>query len=112
MPYMSMGPSHDMPYLTATVSATAQTVTPVTGVAGNVIRVYAVILGGSTTTVVTFQDSTGVFTGGITLALGNALVLENQGTPWFTTAPGASFQIVNTVATLGGVIYYTIDKYF
>lgn len=112
MPYVSHGPSHDMPYTVATVSATAQTVTVVTGVTSQVIRVYALFLVTGTATTVTFQDSVGVFSGGLTLGATAIFTLPNAGTPWFTTAPGASFQIINSASTLAGTVYYTIDKYY
>lgn len=111
MAYVALGPSNDMPYSTAVISATAQTVTPVAAVTGQIIRVYGVVLGGSTTTTVIFQDSTVAFTGAITVALGVPLILPLLGAPWFISAPGASFQIVNSVTTLGGIIYYTQNRF-
>lgn len=111
MSYFSLGPSNDMPYSTAVVTITATTGTVVSSVTGSIIRVYAVVLGGTAATAVTFQDSVGAFSGAIQLALGVPLVLPNTGTPWFISAPGASFQIVNTVTTLGGTVWYTQNKF-
>lgn len=111
MASVSLGPSETMPFLTALISATNQTITPVAAVTANVIRVYGFIGAGTAATVVTFQDSTAAFTGGIQLALGIPLVMPVTGSPYFITAPGASFQIVNTAATLGGILYYTQSKF-
>lgn len=115
MPKVALGPEHDMPYLIATAAATAQTATVVTGVAANVIRVYAVILSASANTVASLTDSassTGATTGNFNIALNSSLVLPNTGIPWSVTAPGAGFQVVNSVTTLGITVYYTIDKFY
>lgn len=111
MPYVQLGPSNDMPYKTAVVSITATTGTVVSSVTGQIIRVYGVVVGGTAATAVTFQDSTAAFSGAIQLALGVPLVMPPTGAPYFICAPGASFQIVNTVTTLGGIIYYTQNQF-
>lgn len=111
MPYVSLGPSDDMPYSTALITATAQTITPVASVTGQIIRVYGFIGAGTAATTVTFQDSTAAFTGAIQLALGIPLVMPPTGAPYFISAPGASFQIVNSAATLGGILYYRQTRF-
>lgn len=111
MSNVSLGPAETMLFSTALISATAQTITPVAAVSGQVIRVYGFVGGGSAATGVTFQDSTAAFTGVISLALGVPLVMPVTGAPYFISAPGASFQIVNTTATLGGILYYTQSKF-
>jgi len=108
MPYVSLGPSNDMPYKTAVVSITATTGTVVASVTGQIIRVYGALLVAGGTTTVTIQDSVGAFTGGMTLTATGAIVqLLPTGAPYFITAPGASFQIVNSATTLTGVVWYT-----
>jgi hypothetical protein len=110
--YASIGPSNDMPYTTVAVSLTAQTGTIVPSVTGQIIRAYGLLLTAGGTTTVTIQDSVGTFTGGMTLtATGAILTLAPTGAPWFITAPGASFQIVNSASTLTGILYYTQNKF-
>lgn len=112
MPQISLGPSEAQPYLIATVAATNQTVTPVAAVTAQIVKVYAVVLVPSTASTVTFTDSATSFSfGGLALAANSVFKLDPFGCPWFVTAPGASFQITNTVATLTGWVYYTQNKF-
>lgn len=111
MASVSLGPSNDMPYATVIVSGTATTLTPIAAVTGQIIRVYGGILNTTIASTVTLQDSVGAFTGGMAFPATGFLPLVNTGTPWFISAPGASFQIVNSAGVITGVLYYTQNKF-
>lgn len=113
MPYVSTGPSNDMPYSIAIVSSTAATITPVAAVTNQIVRVYKMYLLSSGTAILTPQDGSTALSGGIPLAANGSIVLDSDGCPWYITSPGNAFTIANSGSgvTISGCIYYTQNKW-
>lgn len=79
--------------------------------AGNMIRVYQLLLVSTAAVNVIFKHFTTTFNAfAIPLtAAGSAIVLDHTGQPWFATLPGEAF-IVNLsgAVQVTGQVYYTI----
>lgn len=80
----------------------------VAGVTGQQVRVYKIFLVTTGANTVTFQDGTTAISGAVGLPSNGSIALDMDGTPWFTTSPGAAFNISTSGATaIGGVAYFT-----
>lgn len=112
MPYVSLGPSNDMPLTIAVVSSSATTIAAVSGVAGSVVKVYKLFLVTGGTTNITFADGTTGLSGALPMAANGSITLDLDGTPWFVTSPGAAFNITNSGnLQVSGSVYYTQNKW-
>lgn len=80
----------------------------VAGVAGQVVRVYKIILVTTGANTLTFLDGTTAISGGFGLPSNGSIALDMDGTPWFSTSAGNAFNISTSGATaIGGVAYFT-----
>ena|ERR1700722_15262717 len=89
------------------VNSSSSTIAGVAAVAGQVVRVYKLFLVAAGATNITFEDGANAISGPIALAANEAIVLDIDGTPWFTTSSGNAFNIANSgTVAIGGVVYY------
>ena len=82
--------------------------TIITGVVGQVIRVYRyfLVVGGATN--ITYKDQTIALTGPVPLAANEAMVFTFDTKPWYTCAVGDNFVINSSNAVqVSGRAYYT-----
>lgn len=113
---VSLTPNDSSPFLVAVVSATATTAL-IAGVTNKIVRVYKLFLVASGTTTVTFFDGTASGTalnGGIPFVANGSIVLDLDGTSWFTGSMGNAFTMVSSgsAITVSGAVYYTQQPFY
>ena len=112
-PALVVSPSPNLPKTPTLSSASvnASTVgdnTLVTGVGGETIRVFKVVLVFSEAGTAIFQDGNTALTGPLVMSAGGSIVLDMDVTnPWFLTSAGNNFILNLSGGAVGGVIYYT-----
>jgi hypothetical protein len=79
----------------------------VAAVAGQTTKLYRIILVAAGATTITFKDGATALTGAMTLNAGGAIVLDFDGTPWFTGSANAAFNVNSSAAVqISGRAYY------
>jgi hypothetical protein len=87
--------------------ASASSNTVIAAVAGEIIRVYRVLLVANAAANLTFQDGSTALSGAMALAANSPVVLPNCGIPWYQTSPGNAFNILSsTGAQISGTLWY------
>jgi hypothetical protein len=87
--------------------ASASSNTIVAGVAGQIIRVYRVLLVNTAANSLTFQDGSTALSGAMLLGVSSILILPNCGIPWYQTSPGNAFNILASAGSqVSGTIWY------
>jgi hypothetical protein len=83
--------------------------TLVTGIGGETIRVFKLVLSFSTGTTVVFQDGASTpLSGPVSMLADGSMVLDLDTEPWFLTSAGNDFVMnLSAAGTVGGRIYYT-----
>jgi hypothetical protein len=109
---VSISPSNDSSSLLKTVINATATAT-VAGTAGLIIRVYKLFLVVGGTTNITFQDAGTALSGPLPMVANGSIVLDMDGTPWFTTSSGNGFLIASSGSSIqvSGVVYYQTSPY-
>lgn len=109
MAQMWIGPQNGLPLSVSVVTSTSATVTGVAAITGQIIRVYKMFLVVGGTTNLTFQDGTTALSGALPFVANGSIILDNSGTPWFTTSVGNAFNIGNSGSSVqvSGTVYYT-----
>jgi hypothetical protein len=81
----------------------------IAGVAGQIIRVYRMLIVNVTAVTVQFQDGATNLTGVMSLPATGILSYPMDGNPWFTTSPGNAFNIaLGGAIQVSGSIYFTV----
>jgi len=99
--------AYDLPSIPINFSASGVNLV-IAGIAGQIIRVFRmiVVVGGSTS--LTFQNGSSSLTGPIPLATNEAIVLTLDTAPWFLMSLGNPWQINSSNAVqVSGAAYYT-----
>lgn len=113
MTEVTLGPLDGDSSVTATVIITAATgdYVPISGVAGSVIRIYAILLVPGGTTNITFKNGSTAISGAIPFTstqIMGPLMMPFSGQPYYTLSVGNSFAINSSAAVaLGGNVWYT-----
>ena len=94
--------------LIAISDAAGGDITVVSGVSGQTIRVFRLLLVVSGATDITFKDSTPTsLSGAMPIAANGGIALDFNGDPWYTTAAGKGFIITSSAATqVSGSLWY------
>jgi len=88
--------------------STNGTNTIVSGIPGQVVRVYRIFFVTSAATTVTIQDGGTNLSGAIPLGQNGSVVLDTSGDPWYQSSPGNPINITsNTTAQISGSLWYT-----
>lgn len=104
-------PQNGYPILPAVINSSAATVPAVAAISGNIIRVYKIFFVVGGTTNLTFEDGSTALSGPMPFVANGSLVLDMNGTPWFTTSSGNAFNILNSgAASVNGTVYYTAGQ--
>lgn len=108
MAQMWIGPQSGVVPVASVVNSSSGTVAAVAAVSGYIIRVYKLFLVVGGTSNLTFEDGSTALSGPIPLVANGSVVLDNSGTPWFTTSAGNAFNILNSGSVqISGTVYYT-----
>lgn len=92
----------------AYTTASSGDIAAVPAVAGQIIRVYRLLLVIGGTTNITFKDGTTALTGALPFVVNNQLLLPFDGEPWFTTSQSGQFTINGSQAVqVSGIVYFT-----
>ena len=87
--------------------ASASSNTVIAAVAGEIIRIYRVLIIAAAAATLTFQDGSTALSGAMALAANGTIILPNCGIPWFQTSAGNAFNILSsTGAQISGTIWY------
>lgn len=83
--------------------------TVVSGVAGQLVRVFKVLFTVGAASNITFKDGAGTsLTGAIAYAANQGMVLDFDGEPWFATSAGNAFVMNQSApAAVRGAVWYT-----
>lgn len=93
------------------VNSTSSAISAPAGISGKVIRVYRLFLvvGGATN--LTFEDGSNALCGPLPILANGSIVLDIDGSPWFTTTSGNAFTIANSGSVqVSGAVYYYVDN--
>jgi hypothetical protein len=89
------------------VNSASATIAAPAATGSQIIRVYKLFIVVAGATNITFQDGSTALTGPMPLAANEAIVLDIDGTPWFTTSAGNAFNIANSgTVQVSGTIFY------
>ena len=111
MTSVSIGPDRAGSLAPSVVNGSGSSIAGVAASAGQVIRVYKMFLvvGGATN--ITFEDGSTALCGPLPLLANESIVLDIDGTPWFTTTSGNAFNIANSGSVqVSGTIYYMLNN--
>ena len=107
MPSVSIYPDRAGSLTSAVVNSSSSSIAAPAAISGMVIRVYKMFLVVGGITNITFEDGSNAISGPLALLANEAIVLDIDGTPWFTTTNGNGFTIANSGSVqVSGVVYY------
>jgi hypothetical protein len=88
--------------------STSASSTLLAGVGGQTIRVHRILFTSSAATTAQFESSTSAISGEMNFAANGALVLDNDGEPWYVTSTADPLRLhITTASQISGNLWYT-----
>lgn len=110
MAQMWIGPQNGSPLQAAVINTTSTgNNTLISAATNQIIRVFKIFFVVGGTTNITMQDGASTaLTGAMPFVANGAFVLDNSGTPWFTSSAGNAIVLNQSGAVqISGAVYYT-----
>jgi hypothetical protein len=108
---VAIGPGTAGALALAVVNSASSLIAAPAGVSNQIIRVYRLFLVVGAATNITFQDGANAQSGPLPMITNGTIVLDIDGTAWFTTSPGNPFNIANSGSVqVSGTVYYMLQN--